>query len=72
MKLAKLPDRNPVKLTVSVLPDLNARLAAYADAYQAAYGEAATVADLIPAMLELYLDSDRSVPTGRKPDAKAR
>jgi hypothetical protein len=72
MKLAKLPDRNPVRLTISVLPDLNARLAAYAEAYKAAYGEAASVTDLIPAMLELFLDSDRTVATGRKSEAKAR
>ena len=31
LKLAQLPDRAPVKLAISVMPDLNGRLAAYAD-----------------------------------------
>lgn len=29
LKLAKLPDRTPVKLTIAVLPDLHARPEAY-------------------------------------------
>lgn len=66
MKLAKLPDRNPVRLTFSALPDLNAALQAYAEAYEAAYGQAVSVADLIPAMLEGYLESDRDFAKARK------
>lgn len=62
MKLAKLPDRNPVRLTFSALPDLNAAL----QAYEAAYGQAVSVADLIPAMLEGYLESDRDFAKARK------
>jgi hypothetical protein len=66
VKLAKLPDRNPVRLTISVMPELNAALNAYAQAYQAAYGEPAAVADLIPFMLEGYLESDRDFAKARK------
>ncbi len=66
MKLPRLPDRNPVRLTISVMPDLNRALVAYAEAYRTAYGEAATVIDLIPEMLKGYLASDREFNNGRK------
>jgi len=33
LKLARLPDRTPVKLTISVLPDLHQRLGDYAALY---------------------------------------
>ena len=49
MKLSKLPDRNPVRITFSAMPDLNAALQAYAEAYRAKYGETASV----PALPEL-------------------
>jgi hypothetical protein len=35
LKLAKLPDRNPVKISISVSPDLNQALAGYAALYEA-------------------------------------
>jgi hypothetical protein len=59
LKLARLPDRTPIKVTVGLLPDLHNRLEAYARAYAETYGVAEPVADLIPAMLTLFLDGDR-------------
>lgn len=59
LKLARLPDRTPIKLTVNVLPELHARLDAYAALYAQAYGTAEPISDLIPAMLSAFLDSDR-------------
>lgn len=38
LKLPQLPDRNPVKLSISVMPDLHEALIAYAAAYAQAYG----------------------------------
>ena len=70
MKLAKLPDRNPVRITFAAMPDLNAALQDYAAAYQAAYGEAASVPDLIPFMLEGYLEGDREFAKARKGGAQ--
>ena len=35
LKLEKLPDRTPVKLTITITPTLHAKLARYADAYEA-------------------------------------
>ncbi|MDE1916832.1 MAG: DUF2274 domain-containing protein [Sphingomonadales bacterium] len=60
LKLARLPDRTPIKLSITVLPDLHQALQDYARLYAEAYGRAEAVADLIPAMLSAFLDSDRS------------
>lgn len=38
LKLPKIPDRTPVKLTISVPPDLHNALAEYAFLYSQAYG----------------------------------
>ena len=59
LKLARLPDRTPIKLTISILPELHQRLNDYAAAYASAYGSQEPVAELIPAMLNGFLDSDR-------------
>lgn len=60
IRLAKLPDRTPVKLSISVMPDLHQRLLDYAAAYRETYGVEEQVADLVPAMLATFLDSDRA------------
>ena len=59
IKLQRLPDRTPVKMTIGVSPELAERLAAYAKAYEATYARRESVADLIPFMLASFLDSDR-------------
>lgn len=60
IKLAQLPDRTPVKLGISVMPDLNQALNDYAAFYAQAYGREEPVVDLIPAMLTAFLESDRA------------
>lgn len=60
IKLAKLPDRTPVKLPLSFPPDLIAALNDYAAFYADTYGAAEPVAELIPAMLRAFLDGDRA------------
>ena len=60
LKLPKLPDRTPVKLTFAVLPELNRRLAEYAELYAQTYDSKEPLAELIPAMLTSFLDSDRA------------
>ena len=60
LKLAKLPDRVPVKLTISVSPELNQALADYAALYAKIYGQPEPVVELIPAMLSSFLESDRA------------
>jgi len=66
LKLGKLPDRTPVRIVITVSPDLNRDLVAYAEAYRQAYGHAEAVADLIPSMLDLFLASDRGFAKARK------
>jgi hypothetical protein len=58
MRLPKLPDRTPVKLTTTLPPALAARLRAYAEFYAETYGAREEVADLVPFMLEAFLDGD--------------
>lgn len=60
LKLAKLGERTPVKLTISVAPDLHAALSAYASLYTEVYGAEEPVTELIPAMLAGFLESDRA------------
>jgi hypothetical protein len=59
LKLARIPDRNPIKLTINVMPDIHAALAAYAAAYAAVYGKEEALADLVPAMVAAFLEGDR-------------
>jgi len=58
MKLSKLPDRTPVKLSTTLPPNLAARLRDYADFYAETYGSREEVADLVPFILEAFLDGD--------------
>lgn len=60
LRLAKLPDRTPVKLAIQVMPDLHEALTDYAALYAQAYGREEAVAELIPAMLAAFLDGDRA------------
>jgi hypothetical protein len=66
LKLAKLPDRMPVKMTITVQPDLAQALREYAAVYKATYGEAESVAELIPFMLASFLEGDRGFVKARK------
>jgi hypothetical protein len=65
LKLPQLPDRNPVKLSIAVMPDLHQALTAYAALYAQVYGREEPVAELIPAMLTSFLESDRAFVRGR-------
>ena len=74
LKLAKLPDRTPAKITITVSAELNQALRQYAEIYRATYGEAESVAELIPYMLGVFLESDRGFVKARKdrvPDVAA-
>lgn len=76
LKLAKLPDRTPVKLTITITPELHRALADYAAVYNEAYGQSEPVAELVPHMLSAFLTSDRgfakaraSLPSFKRGDA---
>jgi hypothetical protein len=72
LKLARIPDRTPVKLTIHIPPELNEALNDYAAAYQAAYGAIAPVAELVPAMLASFIEGDREFVRGRQARSPGR
>ena len=66
LKLAKLPDRTPVKLSITITPDLQNALREYAALYADAYGTEEPIVELIPAMLAAFLESDRNFVRARE------
>lgn len=66
LKITKLRDTTPVKLTVAIEPDLQADLQTYARVYEQSYGDKASVADLIPSMLETFMAGDVGFKRARK------
>jgi hypothetical protein len=71
IKLLKLADKTPVKLSIVVSPDLQAALADYAALYAQTYGATAAISDLIPPMLASFLDSDREFQKARGQQSKS-
>jgi hypothetical protein len=69
LKLAKLPDRAPVKLAINLLPDLYRNLRHYAELYRIQFGQAEPVEELIPFMLGAFLESDRAFTKAKKEGA---
>ncbi len=59
IRLGRLPERAPVRLSLGLPPELHSALTEYAQLYREAYGQEESVADLIPYMLQAFLDSDR-------------
>ena len=66
LKLAQLPDRVPVRLAITVQPELKKALEDYALLYARNYGAEESVAELIPYMLEAFLKADSAFRTSRK------
>lgn len=66
LRLARLPDRTPVKITISASPELKEALSDYARFYEEDYGTAEPLGELIPAMLASFLASDRAFIRRRK------
>ncbi len=66
MKLAKLPDRTPVKIAMTVSPELNRMLQEYAAFYAKAYGGEESVGEICPYMLQAFMDADKGFQKARK------
>ncbi|RAZ92398.1 DUF2274 domain-containing protein [Mesorhizobium hawassense] len=66
LKLGKLPDRTPSKITITVSAGLSQVLQEYAALYRDTYGESETVAELIPFILAGFLEGDRAFAKARK------
>ena len=66
LKLGKLPDRTPAKITITVSSDLNQALQDYAEIYRAVHGQKESVAELIPFMLEGFIENDTGFKKARR------
>lgn len=66
LKLARLPDRTPVKITMTVSPELHRMLQDYAAFYAKSYGSEETVAELCRYMLQTFMEGDRGFQKARK------
>ncbi|WP_428408696.1 DUF2274 domain-containing protein [Hyphococcus sp.] len=66
LKLAQLPDRAPVKLTIQLTPDQISALADYADIYEATYGKRESIEQLAPEMIDAFLSGDAGFKRARK------
>jgi hypothetical protein len=66
LKLAMLPDRTRVMLSLVVSPELHQALNDYAEVYRDTYGQAEAVSDLVPCMLQSFLDSERGFAQARQ------
>ncbi len=66
MKLEKMPDRTPVKITASFPPQDHADLELYAKLYEQTYGATAQPADLVPSIVRTFLAGDRDFKRARK------
>jgi len=66
LRLGKLPDRTPVKLTIAVDPDLHDALRDYAEIYAQTYDKAERVETLAPFMLDGFLNGDAAFKRARK------
>ena len=71
LKLAEIPNRTPVKLTLSVDPDIFQALSDYADIYEQTYGRREEIEQIAPMMLATFLSSDAAFKRARR-DLHAR
>ena len=66
LRLDRLPDRTPVRMSLSVDPDLASALSDYAEIYRQTYGAEEKPETLIPAMIERFLASDAGFKRARR------
>lgn len=66
LRIAKLPDLTPVKLTIILNPNTHACLKDYAAIYAETYGEKVKPAELVPSMISGFLAADVGFKRARK------
>lgn len=67
LRLSKLPERTPVKLTIVLDPASHALLQEYAECYAEVYGQDEPVAELVPYIIRKFIDDDRSFAKRKRP-----
>ena len=66
LRISKLPDLTPVKMTIHVEPEIHRMLEDYAQLYAQSYGEEVSPAALVPSMLASFLASDNGFKRARR------
>ncbi len=66
LRIGKLPDLTPVKLSIRLDPDTHACLEDYAAIYAERYGEKVKPAELVPSMIVGFLATDAGFKKARK------
>jgi hypothetical protein len=66
LKIGPIPDRAPVKLTLSLAPETHTALADYAALHANAYGVETPVAKIAAIMIERFLAADAGFRRARK------
>ena len=66
LRIGKLPDLTPIKLTVSLEPEVHKMLEDYARIYGDSYGESVKPAELVPSMIAGFLATDKGFKRARK------
>ena len=66
LRLAPIPDRTPVKLTLALDPETHAVLTDYVAIYEETYGQQERAETLAAAMIESYLASDAGFKRARR------
>jgi len=66
LRIGKLPDLTPVKMTVSLDREVHEMLEDYARIYGESYGEAVKLVELIPLMVAGFLATDNGFKRARK------
>ena len=66
LRIGKLPDLTPVKMTIQVEPELHRMLEDYARIYNESYDGSIGPSGLIPSMLSGFLASDSGFKRARK------
>ena len=66
LRIGKLPDLTPVKMTIQVDPELHQLLEDYAQIYNESYEASIGSAALVPSMLVGFLASDSGFKKARK------
>ena len=72
LKLGPLPDRETAKITFTADAELKTALSDYAEIYRQTYGKDEGVAELIPFMLDAFMNADPGFKRARKQLADAR
>ncbi|GLQ19477.1 DUF2274 domain-containing protein [Algimonas porphyrae] len=66
LRIGKLPDLTPVKMTIQLAPEIYRALVDYARIYENRYGENVAPATLVPTMLATFMASDAGFKRTRK------